>query len=308
MWNWRLFLLNGEARFADIMELIFYNSALSGISLEGKHFFYTNPLRFIQGHPQNTKDEGQRNEFMSVFCCPPNIIRTIAKMHTYAYSISEKGVWVNLYGGNKLETKLADDTDIKLTQETNYPWEGHVKLTVNSAPLKAFSVLLRIPNWARGATAKINGIAVKQTLETGGYVELNRQWKKDDVIELELPLKAQLIAADPNVEETRNQVAVKRGPMVYCLESIDLNEGVNLEDVVIPQDIQFKAYFEKELLSGVTFLEGEAERLQSQDWSNQLYKTLSPQKLSKTTIKLIPYFAWSNRGLADMTVWMPIKY
>ena len=308
MWNWRMFLLKGEARFADIMELIFYNSALSGISLEGKHFFYTNPLRFIQGHPQNTKDEGERNAFMSVFCCPPNIIRTIAKMHTYAYTTSKKGVWVNLYGSNKLNTKLEDGSTLRLIQETNYPWEGTVKLTVKELQREQFSLFLRIPAWASGASLKVNGKEVEEQLKAGSYFELRRKWKGNDEVELDMPMSPQLIAADPNIEETRNQVAVKRGPLVYCLESIDLPEEVALSEVVIPQDIQFKASFDKDLLSGVTYLEGEAESLQKEDWSNQLYKTLSPQKLKKTKIKMIPYFAWSNRGLADMTVWLPIRY
>lgn len=308
MWNWRMFLLNGEARFADLMELIFYNSALSGISLDGEHFFYTNPLRFIQGHPQNTKDEGERNEFMSVFCCPPNIIRTIAKMHTYAYTTSEKGVWVNLYGSNVLDTKLADGTKLELAQETNYPWEGQVKISVKAVQQKQFSMMLRIPAWANGARLKVNGESIQEQLQAGSYFELNRKWRSGDVVELDLPMEPYLMAPNPNIEETRNQVAVKRGPLVYCLESIDLPKDTPLSDVVIPQNIQFQPHYKKDLLSGITILEGEAEVISKEDWTNQLYKPLSPQKLQKTTIKMIPYFAWSNRGLADMTVWLPLKY
>lgn len=308
MWNWRLFLLNGEARFADLMELIFHNSTISGISLKGDQFFYTNPLRFIQGHPQNNKDKGQRNDFMSVFCCPPNIVRTVAKMHTYAYSTSKEGIWVNLYGSNVLDTKLADGSSLKLTQTTNYPWEGTIKITVDAPRKKEFSMMLRIPSWANGATVKVNGKEVKRKLEPGSYFELNRKWKKKDVVELELPMEATLLVADPNIEETQNQVAVKRGPIVYCLESIDLPKGVGLQEIIIPQDIQFNAQFDKDLLSGVTYLEGTAESIQKENWSKQLYKPLTPKTFKKTTIKLIPYFAWSNRGLADMTVWMPLRY
>ena len=308
MWNWRMFLLNGEARFADIMELVFYNSALSGISLDGQHFFYTNPLRFIQGHPQNTKDEGQRGKFMSVFCCPPNIIRTIAKMHTYAYTTSENGVWVNLYGSNELNTQLSDESRLRLSQTSNYPWEGNIQLIIQEARKTPFSMMLRIPGWTSEARILVNGKELEDPLRPGSYFEIKRQWRTNDVVELILPMTPQLIVPDPNIEETRNQVAVKRGPLVYCLESIDLPKGTELSQILIPQDMQFQETFDKDLLSGITYLEGEAMRLSKVDGSNQLYKPLTPQLLEKTTIRMIPYFAWSNRGLADMTVWLPLSY
>lgn len=308
MWNWRMFLLNGEARFADIMELVFYNSALSGISLDGEDFYYTNPMRFIEGHPQNTKDNGKRSPFMSVFCCPPNIIRTIAKMHTYAYSTSEKGVWVNLYGSNVLDTDLADGSNLKLTQKSNYPWEGNVSITVDNPKKKEFSIFMRIPAWAEQASITVNGESVSGDIQPRSYFEINRKWKKGDVVQLELPMKSTLISADPNIEETKNQVAVKRGPLVYCLESNDLEAVISINDVIIPQDIQLKASYDANLLEGITVLEGEAEKLQKENWSNQLYKPLNKQTPEKTNIKLIPYYAWSNRGVNDMTVWMPLRY
>ena len=308
MWNWRMFLLNGEARFADIMELIFYNSALSGISLDGEHFYYTNPVRFIEGHPQNTKDNGKRSPFISVFCCPPNIIRTIAKMHTYAYSTSEKGIWVNLYGSNELNTNLADGSKIKLHQQTNYPWSGSVKITLNETKKDTYSIMLRVPNWANGASVKVNGTKTVGAPNAGSYFEINRKWRKGDVVELDLPMEPKLITADPNVEAVRNQVAVKRGPLVYCLEAKDLPEGIEITQVLIPQDIEFKPKFEAGFLSGVTILEGKAEILKKEDWSNKLYKPIAPQQPDKIDIKLIPYYAWSNRGVNDMTVWMPLRY
>lgn len=308
MWNWRMFLMNGEGRFADLMELIFYNSALSGISLDGEHFFYTNPLRFIEGHPQNTKDGGKRGEYMSVFCCPPNIIRTISKMHTYAYSTSEKGVWVNLYGSNVLDTDLADGSNIKLTQQSNYPWDGNIKITIDSKKKKEYALMLRIPSWAKGASITVNGEKIDQSLKAGSYAEVNRKWKKGDIVELELPMTPLLITADPNVEETRNQVAVKRGPLVYCLESADLESGTSINDIVVPTNIVLQPKYKANILSGVTILEGEANLLPKEDWANQLYKPLVKPELKKTPIKMIPYFAWANRGVNDMSVWLPLQY
>lgn len=309
MWNWRMLLLNGDAKYADIMELVFYNSALSGVALDGKSFFYTNPLRHIEGHPHTGRDSGKRSEYMAVFCCPPNIIRTIAKMNNYAYSKSDKGIWVNLYGSNELKTKMVDGSEIELKQESNYPWDGNIKITVDVVKKnKELSMMLRIPGWASEVSLKVNGEAITSKLTSGTYFDLKRKWKKGDVVELELPMPAQLITANPNIEETYNQVAVKRGPLVYCTESIDLPGGVAINEVVIPQDIDFQPRFDANLLSGLTVLEGEVEIYQNSDWSGELYKPMNKKELKKTKIQMIPYYAWNNRGTTDMSVWMPLKY
>lgn len=305
MWNWRMLMVTGNEQYTDVMEKVFYNSALSGISLDGKHYFYTNPLRFLQGHPHNTKDSGMRSPYLSVFCCPPNIIRTIASMSNYAYSTSDKGVWVNLYGSNVLNTKLADGSEIKLVQQSNYPWNGLVKITIDEATKKSFSMMLRIPRWVKQATLKVNGVMVAGQLNPGSYFDLNRAWKKGDVIELNLPMHPHLLEANPFVEETRNQVAVQRGPLMYCMEAVDLPRGVQFSEVKIPTNIELKPRFDKNLLAGVTVLEGEAERVKQKDWTNQLYRFISSDKPEKITIRLIPYYAWSNRGKTDMTVWLP---
>lgn len=306
MWNWRMLLLSGEAKYADIMERVFYNSALSGIALDGQHYFYTNPLRYIDGHPRNTKDSGMRSPFLSVFCCPPNIIRTIASMNNYAYNTSDKGVWVNLYGSNLLNTKLEDGSNVKLSQQTDYPWNGLVKIKVEAAVKKPFSLMLRIPGWAANAKLKVNGKELAGKPKAGSYYEINRTWAKGDVVELDLPMAAQLLEANPFVEETRNQVAVQRGPIIYCLESVDLPKGVGIAEVEIPSNIKLEARFDKNLLSGVMVLEGEAERVPRKDWSNQLYSPIAFKTPQKLPVRLIPYYSWSNRGKTDMTVWLPV--
>ena len=305
MWSYRMLLITGEAKYADVMERVFYNSAISCIALDGKHFFYTNPLRHIHEHPLSTKDNGIRSSFISVFCCPPNIIRTITSMNGYAYNTSEKGIWVNLYGGNELNTKLGDGSSLKLTQQTDYPWDGLVKITVDIPVKKAFSVMLRIPSWENQAKLKVNGQVVSGTLTPGSYFELRRIWAKGDVIEFDMPMSPQLIEANPMVEDNRNQVAVQRGPIVYCMESVDLPKDVNISQVQIPRNIQLHPRFDKNLLSGVTVLEGEAKCEKGAVWSNQLYRPLSTEMHRKLSIKLIPYYAWSNRGASDMTVWLP---
>jgi len=247
-----------------------------------------------------------RQPYLSCFCCPPNIVRTIAKVSGWAYSISEKRVWVNLYGSNALETEFADGSQLKLIQETDYPWDGKVKIAVNVPEKKGFAVMLRIPGWAKEARLKVNGKSVGSDPQAGKYAEVKRVWSAGDVIELNMPMRVQLIEGNPLVEEVRNQAAIKRGPIVYCLESVDLPKGVKVSEVVIGPDIKLKARFDKELLGGITVLEGEAEVFDEGDWSSRLYRELEPKKAKKITIKLIPYYAWSNRGVSEMTVWMPL--
>jgi len=307
MWNWRMLAVTAEARFADIAELVLYNSALSGISIDGKHFFYTNVLRRTKDTPFLSWDLPTRQPYLSCFCCPPNIVRTIAKSAAWAYSISDEGLCVNLYGSSALDTDLTNGSKIKLTQKTDYPWDGEIEITVTEAPKNKFSLFLRIPGWSNDASIKLNNKLFAHALEPGRYFKVSRKWSPGDVIELDLPMPVQLIEANPLIEENRNQVAVKRGPVVYCLESIDLPAGVDVAEVVIPRDIRFNTRFDKNLLGGVTILEAKAECCESGDWSNKLYRPISQRNIKLVDIKLIPYYTWSNRGVSEMTVWMPVK-
>lgn len=309
MWNWRLLGVTGEEKYADVMETVFYNSALSGISIDGRNFFYTNPLRRTFGTPLLLPlDRPTRVPFMLSYCCPPNIMRTIAEMGNYAYSINDKGVWVNLYGGNTLATKLPDGSDIQFEQITNYPWEEDVKIICQEAKKKDFGLMLRIPEWAAGATVKVNGKAINESVIAGGYFELNRYWAKGDVVELHLPMKIQLIEANPFVEEVKNQVAVKRGPIVYCLESPDLPDSIKVSSVMLPDSVKFKPVYKKDLLGGVMVLQGKAFSKPTRPWTKSLYKEVKPGQMKLIDIQLIPYYAWSNRGISEMSVWLPLAY
>jgi DUF1680 family protein len=304
MWNWRMLQLTGDAKYADIMELVLYNSALSGISLDGRHFFYTNPLRRLKGSAYLMWDIPKRQEYLPCFCCPPSISRTIAKVQGWAYNVSEEGLWFHIYGSNKVHTQLADGTEVQLTQKTNYPWDGQISIIIEKLKKSRFSLMLRIPYWADKPTAKVNGRKTKIKNQKG-YININRIWTKGDVIELNLPMDAKLIQANPMVEETIGQIAVKRGPIVYCLESKDLPGSVNITEVIIPSDIKLTPIFEENLLGGVVTLNGEAYYIPEEDWSGKLYKKLNFKEAKKFSIKLIPYYAWANRGKSEMTVWLP---
>jgi DUF1680 family protein len=300
LWNWRMFLLTGDSKYADVVELSLYNSVLSGVSMDGTKFFYTNPLAASKEYPYHLRWEGGRTEYISKSnCCPPNVVRTIAEVNDYMYSIGEKGLYINMYGGNVLNTELHDGTKIKLEQTTNYPWDGKIVIAVKELTSNGTKLLLRIPGWCGKFNVKQNGI-LSAAKKVNGFVELSV--KANDIIELDLAMPATLLESNPLVEETKNQVTVKRGPMVYCIESEDL-PNQNVFDVVIPANIKLQAQPMKIAEGNIMALTGQAKILQSSNWNNALYKEVNTN-YKPVNIKLIPYYAWANRGKTDMTVWM----
>ncbi|HEX6847210.1 MAG TPA: glycoside hydrolase family 127 protein [Chitinophagaceae bacterium] len=306
LWNWRMLLLTGDTKYADIVELALYNSVLSGIDMKGTKFFYTNPLAASADYPYHLRWEGGRTEYISKSnCCPPNTVRTIAEVNNYFYSIGEKGLYINMYGGNSLNTELHDGSDIKLEQTTNYPWDGKIVITINENTTSPTSIFLRIPGWCKNADIRINGRNVSEAVRLHTYNELKRSWKKGDRIELILDMPATLIESNPLVEETKNRVTVKKGPIVYCLESADL-PGQNVFDVIVPASIKLQAVSMKIADGKVIALTGQAKLLQSINWKNSLYKELNTNT-KPVTLKLIPYYAWANRGKTDMTVWLNVQ-
>jgi DUF1680 family protein len=304
LWNWRMLQITGEAKYADVLERVLYNALLAGVSLDGRRFFYTNTLRQLDTMPAPLRWSRSREAWISCYCCPPNVARTIAETSTYAYGRSDRGVWVHLYGGSTLDTMLPDGRRVKLKQETDYPWDGRVKLTVESAPAGALSLFLRVPGWARGAALVVNGKPV--AVASGRYAEVRRSWAAGDTVEFTLPLEARLVQAHPLVEEARNQVAVARGPLVYCLESHDLPQGVRLLSVALPRQARFTPRFDRSLLGGVVVLEGKADATADAVWGDELYREFRPSAPTEVAIKLIPYYAWANRGKSEMTVWLPL--
>lgn len=308
LWNYRMLELSGDARYADIMEQTLYNSILSGISLNGKKFLYTNPLSYSDALPFKQRWSKDRVDYISLSnCCPPNVVRTIAEVSNYLYSLSDEGVWFNLYGGSKLSTKLKDGSVLQLSQETAYPWNGAVTVRLEKAPVGEFALMMRIPGWCKGAKLKVNGKEEQDRLLPGAYAKLSRKWKAGDRIELDLPMPVSLMEANPLVEETRNQVAVKRGPVVYCLESNDLPVNTSLFDVSIPANASFGPENIKLANSNIVALQGEAVLSEKRQWNGLLYREVSAEKPAPVKIRLIPYYAWGNRGHNDMQVWIPLQ-
>ena len=307
MWNWRLLTITGNAKYADVMERALYNSVLSGISIDGKKFFYTNPQRRFEETPSKGWDRPTRTRYIRCYCCPPNVVRTIAKVHGWAYQVNRDAVWVNLFGASVLDTTLPGGGDIRLKQQTQYPWSGKVTFTVQSAPDRKIAFALRIPGWAESAEIRVNGSVTADNPGTGHYYRVKRRWNSGDTVTLTMPMEVKLMTGHPLAQEVRGQVAVQRGPIVYCVESVDLPKGVDVSEVIIPSDIELKPQFRPNLLGGGTVLKGKALAYQSNDAGSSLYRELGSTNLQHFTLQLIPYYAWANRGESQMTVWMPLN-
>jgi DUF1680 family protein len=306
LWNWRMFLATGEAKYADVVELELYNSVLSGVSLDGTNYFYTNPLRVTDPMPVQLRWPRTRVPYVSSFCCPPNLFRTLAESAGYAYAKTGNALCVNLYGASRVETTLADGGHLGVEQQTDYPWNGLVHLRVTAAGNKAVGLKLRIPDWAEGATVRVNDGPADAMPRTGTYFEISRVWRTGDTVDLDLPMRARLLEANPFVEEDVGQVAVQRGPVVYCLESPDLPAGVKLSTVRVAPDLDLTARYDRNLLGGVVVLEGQGWVRAKANWEGQLYRDYRPGKLVPFNLRLIPYCVWQNRGPSEMSVWLPL--
>jgi len=306
LWNWRMLQITGNAAYADIMETIMYNSLLAGVSLDGTGYFYTNPLCVADEISHDLRWSKHREGYISYCnCCPPNTIRTIAEIQEYFYSKSDDGIYVNFYGSNKLKTTVKNKP-VEIIQETNYPWDGRIKLMVNDFPSED-NLYLRIPVWSKTSEIKINGKMAAKNSKAGEYTKLDYSWEKGDLIEINLKMKHALIEANPLVEETRNQVAVKRGPIVYCLESPDIPKKTRIFDYKIPSDIMLKPVNTNLDGSNIVALEGFLLKEKQTNWNKTLYREILNSKPESIKIKLIPYYAWDNRGKSEMTVWIPLS-
>jgi hypothetical protein len=276
MWNWRMLQITGDAKYADLMETVLHNAMLSAVGADGKSFFYANPLAWDGRTGWPTEHYTESRWFVhTCYCCPPQVARTLAGLGRWTYSVSPDAVWVHLYAGNRLQTKLPDGTLVALTQQTDYPWDGHVTITLTQAPPKPCALNLRIPAWTERATLKVNGKTV--ATKPGTYATVQRTWSAGDVVDLDLPMAVRLTKAHPAVEDCRYRVAVMRGPVVYCFERPKSEEGILLHE-----NIQLAPRRE----NGFTVLTG---------------KTLANREIT-----LIPYFNRANHGPSFMEVWIPL--
>ncbi len=303
-WNQRLFLLHGDAKYVDVMERTLYNGLLSGVSLDGKTFFYPNPL---ESNGQHT-----RSPWFGVACCPGNITRFLASVPGYLYATRGDTIYVNLFAGGTADVETTGGHKVKIVQDTRYPWDGAVRMTVTPEAARQFTIQVRIPGWARNepvpsdlyrfldpapapASLKVNGKPVPMSLDKG-YVALTRTWKPGDAIDLMLPMPVRRVVANEQVEVDRGRVALQRGPIVYAAEWVD-NPGGRARNLVLPDGNALRSEFRADLLRGVQVVKGTALGL-STDASGKVVEQRQP-------FLAIPYATWANRGPGQMIVWIP---
>lgn len=312
LWNGRMFRLNGDARYYDILERTLYNGLISGLSLDGTSFFYPNPLESSREPVEgNQWGSATRQPWFDVSCCPTNLIRFIPSVPGLIYAHDADNLYVNLYISSVAHVRMGEN-QIDISQESDYPWDGTIRLSVEPQKRSSFAIKLRIPSWAQGrpvpgdlyaypdsetapVVLKVNGKVIEQQMDKG-YVVINREWSKGDQVELELPMPVRRVVANKNVVEDRGKIAFERGPIVYCLEGID-NRG-DAVNTIVKDNTAVSYTFQKNLLGGVGVLHFNG----SQVWKDIRKNTTT---ISNARLTAVPYFAWSNRGAGTMRVWIP---
>ncbi|NLY10895.1 MAG: glycoside hydrolase family 127 protein [Firmicutes bacterium] len=312
LWAHRMLKLEVNSKYADVMERVLYNGMLSGMSLDGKRYFYINPLEVWpeanKKRPSKKFVSPVRQQWFTTACCPPNMARLIASLNNYIYSqtdgsTSEDSVYVHLYIDSKAEVEF-ENQKITINQETNYPWEDTVVFTIDADKAVDFTLNLRMPGWCRNPQVIVNDEEVITQGNAQGYFEIKRTWQPGDKVYLSLPMVIELIEANPQVRVNAGKVAIQRGPLVYCLEEVD--NGPVLQDIVLPKEPELVAEFDPDLLGGVTVIKGKAYRSVSFDENNVLYKPIDYRK-KEVDIVAIPYFSWVNRTPGEMIVWVRIE-
>lgn len=271
LWNQRMNQLTGDSKYIDVLERSLYNGALAGISLGGDRFFYVNPLE--------SKSDHHRQEWYGCACCPSQLSRFLPSIGNYIYASSDDALWVNLYIGNTGQIRIGE-TDILLTQETDYPWDGSVKLTISTSQPLEKEIRLRIPNWCKTYDLSINGKRINVS-EEKGYAVI-KDWKSQDVIALDMDMPVEIVAADPHVKENFGKRAIQRGPLVYCMEEIDNPEY--FDQIQLSPSTTFQTAFVSDILNGI--------------------KTIKTNGRAQSAT-FIPYYAWDNRKAGKMRVWIP---
>jgi len=306
MWNWRMLAATGDAKFTDVIERALYNGINSGMSLDGTMYCYRNPLAF----DPSTGDK-IRNPWYDTTCCPPNLERTFGSLPGYFYSTSNDGIYVHLYDNSELDWHLENGTGLKVTQKTNYPWDGNVEMTVTPAQADEFAVYLRVPGWVDSAQVSVNGKAVSGA-KAGEYLPIRRRWSRGDRIQLRMEMAPQVVEANPRVADDTGRVAVQRGPLIYCLEELDQSSGVTLSDVSLElgkrPDSEFQIEMKSDLLGGVLLLRHSGVSYERSGSASTLYPryTGETSRTRRVPLTFIPYYAWANRQTTSMQVWIPL--
>lgn len=313
-WNHRMFMMYGDSKYIDILERTLYNGLISGIGLDGKSFNYENPMEYVVKNGK-LSGENKRSPWFTCSCCPTNICRFMPSIPGYIYAQKDNRVYVNLFVSNSTTLEVTPKENVTISQVSNYPWEGNIKITVEPQNKKglSYAMYVRIPGWARNQAFPTDLYAYKGTLvkevsvkvngqplelkPDNGYVVIDRLWKKGDIIEMDLPMEVRQTIANAKVKDDIGKIAIEYGPIVYCAEFAD-NNG-HTSNLIVPEKQQFQPIYQASLLNGVMTLKGTAQAINILD-DFTVSTTAQP-------LVLIPYYARSNRGQGEMRIWFPTK-
>jgi len=299
--SYRMLQLEPDSKYADVMERALYNGVMSGVSLDGKAFFYSNPLSAYP-HPGNILEEHvkpERQKWFGCSCCPSNVARLLASLGSYIYMKGADEVRVNLFISSSASINV-NGSPVLISQKTNYPWDGSVSLEISPETPTDFKVCIRIPGWCQKYSLKLKGTKIKFSI-VNGYAVINRKWSSGDRIEIDFEMPVTLVEADPKLRHDCGKVAIQKGPLVYCAEEAD--NGKYLYDLAIAvSNPQFSVKPDNSILKGAFAIFANACRRKNTVW-NGLYRPLE-SKLEKFRLKAIPYFIWANRKPGEMEVWL----
>lgn len=304
----RMLQIEPNSEYADVMEQALYNTVISGMSRDGKRFFYVNPLEVWPeaiGKNHNVHHvKAERQGWFGCACCPPNISRLLASLGQYIYNIQGRTVYANLYIGNHAKVDI-EGQQVKITEQSQFPWDGLVRFQIDAEKEIDFTLALRIPSWSQDAKLVVQGetISLSEVCKNG-YAYIHRKWQSGDHVDLLLPMSVNRMTGHPNVRANIGKVALQRGPLVYCLEEAD--NGPSLHQVCLErrQEIAYEIAFEAELLGGLQTITVPAKRIDSSGWGEHLYRANTETFMKQDTLKFIPYYAWANRGSGEMAVWV----
>lgn len=299
----RMLEIEPDSKYADVMEKALYNTVISGMSLDGKSFFYVNPLEV---YPMAAKyDHGKRHvkairqKWFGCACCPPNIARLVSSVGEYAYTQSDEALYAHLYMNSEVDYK-----NVKVKTQCDYPWSGDINIKFSSEESTYFSYAMRIPGWCKEYSIKLNGTKAEYTMQNG-YAVIQRTFNNGDEIELCLEMPVEVMEANPMVREDTGKVALMRGPIVYCIEESDNGKDIHL--ILADVDSDFEIKYEKDLFSGVTTITSDGLKVKNNFGDEVLYRPVSKTEYEKIKLKWIPYYTFANRGEGEMLVWVRKK-
>ena len=310
-WNYRMFLLHGDAKYMDILEKSLYNGLISGVGLDGKSFFYTNAMQITNSF-ENKGIENTRSGWFECSCCPTNVARLLPSIPGYMYAQKEADLYVNLFINSKVNLMIRNK-GVEVIQQNNYPWDGALVFNINPKTTTQFNLMVRIPGWAQNKAIpsdlyqfqnisaakpviKVNGETIDYNIQNG-YAAISRTWKKGDVVAVDLPMEVRRVVANEKIKDDRGKIALQRGPLMYCAEWTDNNGKTS--NIIIPANTNFTTEYNAELLNGVTVLKAEVPAVLISN--NENINTVKQQ------FTAIPYFSWANRGKGEMMVWFPTQ-